>query len=70
MILRKNTETFFLMEMFRGMFVALQYFFRPKITLNYPFEKGPLSPRKRMKSCFTIKRNYYKMVIVGKQRLH
>jgi hypothetical protein len=39
MILRKNTETFFLMEMFRGMFVALQYFFRPKITLNYPFEK-------------------------------
>ena len=35
------------MEMFRGMFVALQYFFRPKITLNYPFEKGPLSPRFR-----------------------
>ena len=47
MILKKNTETFFLMEMFRGMFVALQYFFRPKITLNYPFEKGPLSPRFR-----------------------
>jgi len=25
----------------------LQYFFKAKLTLNYPFEKGPLSPRFR-----------------------
>lgn len=27
--------------------LAMRYFFRPKVTLNYPFEKGPLSPRFR-----------------------
>jgi NADH-quinone oxidoreductase subunit I len=33
---------------FAGAFwLALKYFFRPKATLNYPFEKGPLSPRFR-----------------------
>ena len=26
---------------------AMRYFFKPKATLNYPFEKGPLSPRFR-----------------------
>ena len=25
----------------------MRYFFRPKVTLNYPFEKGSLSPRFR-----------------------
>ena len=25
----------------------MRYFFKPKATLNYPFEKGPLSPRFR-----------------------
>lgn len=24
-----------------------QVFFKPKVTINYPFEKGPLSPRFR-----------------------
>jgi NADH-quinone oxidoreductase subunit I len=27
--------------------LAMRYFFRPKVTLNYPFEKGALSPRFR-----------------------
>jgi NADH-quinone oxidoreductase subunit I len=27
--------------------LAIRYFFSPKATLNYPFEKGPLSPRFR-----------------------
>ena len=27
--------------------LAMRYFFRPKVTVNYPFEKGPLSPRFR-----------------------
>jgi hypothetical protein len=25
--------------------LAMCYFFKPKPTLNYPFEKGPISPR-------------------------
>ena len=27
--------------------MTMQYFFRRKVTLNYPFEKGALSPRFR-----------------------
>ena len=34
-------------EIVRGMWVVLENFFRPPYTLNYPFEKGPLSPRFR-----------------------
>jgi NADH-quinone oxidoreductase chain I len=30
-----------------GMLVTLHYFFRKSITLNYPYEKGPLSTRFR-----------------------
>src|ERR1700685_3744383 len=30
-----------------GFFLAMRYFFKPKPTLNYPFEKGPISPRFR-----------------------
>ena len=29
------------------MWLTLKYFFKPKVTLNYPYEKGPLSPRFR-----------------------
>nr|BBF98309.1 NADH dehydrogenase subunit 8 [Goniomonas avonlea] len=42
-----NIKSFFLIELCRGMWLALQYFFRKKVTLNYPLEKGPLSPRFR-----------------------
>eukprot|EP01128_Nolandella_sp_AFSM9_P006178 TRINITY_DN3115_c0_g1_i1.p1 TRINITY_DN3115_c0_g1~~TRINITY_DN3115_c0_g1_i1.p1 ORF type:complete len:255 (-),score=50.65 TRINITY_DN3115_c0_g1_i1:107-871(-) len=40
-------QTYFLTEIIGGMLVTLQYFFLPKVTLNYPMEKGPLSPRFR-----------------------
>ena len=46
MILR-ITRSVFLLELLSGMFLTLRYFFRPKVTLNYPYEKGPLSPRFR-----------------------
>jgi len=38
---------FGLRDLITGFRVALQYFFKPKTTINYPFEKGPLSPRFR-----------------------
>lgn len=38
---------FFLTELATGFLITLQYFFQPKITMNYPSEKGPLSPRFR-----------------------
>lgn len=37
----------FLMDFIAGFSVAIRYFFKPKVTVNYPFEKGPLSPRFR-----------------------
>jgi len=46
-LVTKTTEALFLTEIFRGMGLALQYYFQPKVTLNYPMEKGPLSPRFR-----------------------
>jgi len=36
-----------LLEFVSAFWLAMKYFFRPKVTINYPFEKGPLSPRFR-----------------------
>ena len=37
----------FLKEFAAAFVLAMRYFFKPKPTLNYPFEKGHLSPRFR-----------------------
>jgi NADH-quinone oxidoreductase subunit I len=34
-----------LWELAQGMWLTLKYVFKPKVTINYPFEKGALSPR-------------------------
>ena len=39
--------SFALFELVKGMWLTLRVMFRPKTTLNYPHEKGPLSPRFR-----------------------
>ena len=45
--LDRSARSVFLYELVTGMALTLKYFFKPKVTLNYPFEKGPLSPRFR-----------------------
>ncbi|KAK7470362.1 ndufs8, ubiquinone oxidoreductase 23 kd subunit [Stygiomarasmius scandens] len=45
--LDKAVSLFFLTEIFRGMWIVIEQFFRPPYTIMYPFEKGPLSPRFR-----------------------
>ena len=40
-------KSLFLAEFVSAFFLCMRYFFAPKKTLNYPFEKGPLSPRFR-----------------------
>src|SRR5216684_6691614 len=40
-------SSLFLKEFVSAFFMSMRYFFTPKKTLNYPFEKGPLSPRFR-----------------------
>ena len=32
-------------ELLSGMGVTLRYFFKRPVTINYPYEHGPLSPR-------------------------
>jgi NADH-quinone oxidoreductase subunit I len=43
----RNLKSLFLSELVSGMALTLRYFFKPKVTLNYPYEKGVLSPRFR-----------------------
>ena len=40
-------KTIFLFEFVLGLLIATREIFRPKKTINYPYEKGPLSPRFR-----------------------
>jgi NADH dehydrogenase (ubiquinone) Fe-S protein 8 len=41
------TMNLFLVDVATGLLTTLSYFFRKSITLNYPFEKGPISTRFR-----------------------
>jgi NADH-quinone oxidoreductase subunit I len=45
--LDRTARGFLLAELLRGMALTFSYMFRPRATVNYPFEKGPLSPRFR-----------------------
>ncbi len=40
-------KSFTLWEFLKAHALTLKYFFKPKVTINYPFEKAPLSPRFR-----------------------
>ncbi len=42
-----TARSLLLSEFVSAFFLAMRYFFKPKPTLNYPFEKGPISPRFR-----------------------
>ena len=42
-----SARTLFLTEIARGFAVTLGQMFKEPATINYPFEKGPLSPRFR-----------------------
>ena len=44
---RDLIQTFFLGELRQGLSVTLRYLFSPKITIQYPEEKTPISPRFR-----------------------
>ena len=40
-------KTVFLIDFLSGLLIAIKESFKPKKTLNYPFEKGKISPRYR-----------------------
>ncbi|XP_043113694.1 NADH:ubiquinone oxidoreductase core subunit S8b isoform X2 [Puntigrus tetrazona] len=43
----RAAQTLLWTELFRGLSMTMSYLFREPATINYPFEKGPLSPRFR-----------------------
>jgi len=45
--LDRTARQLFFWEFVTSFFLAMRYFFAPKTTINYPFEKGALSPRFR-----------------------
>ena len=45
--LDRSARSIFLWDFIQGFVVGLKYFFAPKKTLNFPFERGPISPRFR-----------------------
>ena len=45
--LAQAARSLLLQEFVSATWLALRYFFAPKATINYPFEKGPISPRFR-----------------------
>jgi NADH-quinone oxidoreductase subunit I len=47
MRLDRAAKQLFMWELLTAFALCMRYFFKPKPTLNYPFEKGPLSPRFR-----------------------
>src|SRR5689334_17437721 len=42
-----TARSLLLTEFVSAFFLAMRYFFKPKPTINYPFEKNPISPRFR-----------------------
>ncbi|MFD2207287.1 NADH-quinone oxidoreductase subunit NuoI [Kiloniella antarctica] len=45
--MKNPVRSLLLTELLSGLALTLKYFFKPKVTLNYPFEKGPISARFR-----------------------
>src|SRR5260370_33522068 len=45
--LDRGARTLLLSELASGLWLTLRYMFKPPVTVNYPYEKGPLSPRFR-----------------------
>src|SRR6202047_3260041 len=43
--LDRTARSMLLGELVTGLGLTLRYFFKPKATINYPYEKGPISPR-------------------------
>ena len=45
--LDRVARTLLWQELVLGFWITLKYLFKPKVTLNYPYEKTPISPRFR-----------------------
>src|SRR2546425_5763788 len=46
-VLQRSAKSLLLSELLSGLGLTFRYMFRPRVTINYPYEKGPLGPRFR-----------------------
>ena len=46
-VLARAGKSLLLYELLAGLKLTFSYLFQPRVTVNYPYEKGPLSPRFR-----------------------
>jgi len=46
-IITRFLNSIFLVELIKGMYLTFIYMFKKKVTIDYPYEKGSLSPRFR-----------------------
>ena len=46
-LLFNRLKYFLLIDIFKGLFLTFKRIFKPSVTINYPYEKAPLSPRFR-----------------------
>ena len=46
-LLERGARSLLLSELLSGLALTLRYMFKRPVTVNYPYEKGPLSPRFR-----------------------
>ena len=42
-----RVKYFLLIDIFKGLYLTFRRIFKPSVTINYPYEKAPLSPRFR-----------------------
>ena len=76
MNLNRILKTIFLVEFISGLYMAIKELFRKSKTINYPFEKGSISPRMRgehaledilMEKKDVLLVNYVKQFVLHKQ---
>ncbi|HYC03089.1 MAG TPA: NADH-quinone oxidoreductase subunit NuoI [Azospirillaceae bacterium] len=46
-LLDRSVRGLFLVELVKGLALTFSYMFKPRVTLNYPHERNPISPRFR-----------------------
>jgi len=46
-LIEQATKSLFLSELLKGMTITFRQMFSPKVTVNYPYERGPISARFR-----------------------
>ena len=62
-MIARTIKAFTLWEFVKAHALTLKYFFKPKATINYPYEKAPQSPRFRGELAGRLRRDHRRLGI-------